>query len=256
MSTLLNYRGYTAKVDYDPEAEVLHGTVLDLRDAIVFQAKEIKDVKRNFHDAVDQYLSLMERTGQEPEKPFKGNIAFRTSSATHKKISLAAARADMSINAWMDQVLSEAADAELKGYRYERGNAGHVNQLVAVPLEQAVATSTAVLLTEVLRQDGAIAPQLVSAFNPYASRKDPHASLEIMKSLDLILRGIAIDRAQVQEGISKLLSLTKSDDVAEVPPFVLRAISDQMLRTINLDPAAPANVNFSLHPENTPVINT
>jgi len=123
-------------------------------------------------------------------------------------------------------------------------------------LEQAVATSSAVLLTEVLRQDGAIAPQLVSAFNPYASRKDPHASLEIMKSLDLILRGIAIDRAQIQEGMSRLLSLAKSDDAAEVPPFVLRAISEQMLRTINLDSSAPTNVSFSLHPENTSVINT
>jgi predicted HicB family RNase H-like nuclease len=256
MSTLLNYRGYTAKVDYDAEAELLHGTVLDLRDAIVFQAKELKDVKRNFYDAVDQYLDLMEKTGQEPEKPFKGNIAFRTSSTTHKKISLAAAQADMSINAWMDQVLSEAADAELKGYRYEQGN---VAQLVAVPLEQAAAMSSAVVLTEVLRQDAAIATQLVSDFSPYASRKDPHASLEIMKSLDLILRGIVIDPARLQEGMAKLVSLTKADDVAEMRTFVLRAISDQMLRTIDLDPAAAKNVHLSLHPENildASVINT
>lgn len=253
MSTLLNYRGYTAKVDYDAEAEVLHGTVLDLRDAIVFQAKELKDVKRNFYEAIDRYLELMENTGQEPEKPFKGNIAFRTSSTTHKKISLAAAQADMSINAWMDQVLSEAADAELKGYRYERGN---VTQLVAVPLEQAAAMSSAVLLNDVLRQDAAIATQIVSDFGPYARRKDPHASLEIMKSLDQIMGSIVIEPARLQAGITSLLRLTKEDDIAEVPSFLGRAVSAQMLRTVNYDPSAAQHVSLSLHPENTPVIST
>ncbi|RMF68212.1 MAG: type II toxin-antitoxin system HicB family antitoxin [Cyanobacteria bacterium J069] len=251
----MSYRGYTAKVDYDAEAELLHGTVLDLRDAIEFQAKDPRDVRRNFHRAVDEYLDLMEKTGQEPEKPFKGNIAFRTSSTTHKKISLAAAQADMSINAWMDQVLSDAADAELKGYRYDRGDVS--NQLVAVPLDQVTITPSAIMLTDVLRQDPAIAAQLVSDFRPFANRKDAHASLEVMKSLELILGGIKIDPVQVQEGVTKLLSLTKSDDVAEIPPFVLiKAVSAQMLRAINYEPNAAVNANFSLHPENMPVIGT
>lgn len=58
---MLTYKGYTGTVDFDPEADTFHGTVLDLRDVVTFEGRSAEEVERAFRDSVDDYLEMLLR---------------------------------------------------------------------------------------------------------------------------------------------------------------------------------------------------
>lgn len=107
----LKYKGYTGEVEYDAEAGVLHGHVLDILGAITFESESATEIVKEFHISVDEYLAYCAEEGVEPEKPYSGKWLFRTTPERHRLIALAAARAGKSINAWMDDTLANAASA-------------------------------------------------------------------------------------------------------------------------------------------------
>ncbi len=115
MSAILGpYKGYVAEVEVDTEAGVLFGQVLDLRDVITFQGETVEETLRAFYESIDDYLAYCEELGEKPEKPFSGNIAFRTKPETHRMISTAAQLQGKSINAWMDEQLTAAAERTIE----------------------------------------------------------------------------------------------------------------------------------------------
>jgi predicted HicB family RNase H-like nuclease len=103
------YKGYTGNVTFDDEALVFHGEVVGLRDVITFQAQTAEGLVQAFHDSVDDYLAWCAEGGVEPERPYSGRLAFRTTPEHHRLISEAAARQAKSINQWMDEALADAA---------------------------------------------------------------------------------------------------------------------------------------------------
>lgn len=107
---MMNYKGYTASVEVDVEAGILFGQVLDINDVITFKAKTVDEARQEFQISVDDYLAFCEELGEEPDKPFSGKLPFRTTPEHHRKIFIAAKKAGKSINAWMDEILTVAAD--------------------------------------------------------------------------------------------------------------------------------------------------
>jgi len=111
---MMTYKGYSGQVEFDDEADILHGRVIGIKDVITFEGRTVDDIRVAFHDSVDDYLEFCQELGQEPDKPFSGKLPFRTSPERHRRIYLAAKKAGESINSWMDDVLSEAADEALR----------------------------------------------------------------------------------------------------------------------------------------------
>ena len=107
---MMNYKGYTASVKVDVEAGILFGQVLDINDVITFKAKTVDEARQEFQNSVDDYLAFCKELGEEPDKPFSGKLPFRTTPEHHRKIFIAAKKAGKSINAWMDEILTVAAD--------------------------------------------------------------------------------------------------------------------------------------------------
>lgn len=107
---MMTYKGYTASIEVDVEAGMLFGQVLDINDVITFKAKTVDEARQEFQISVDDYLTFCEELGEEPDKPFSGKLAFRTTPEHHRKIFIAAKKAGKSINAWMDEILTVAAD--------------------------------------------------------------------------------------------------------------------------------------------------
>ncbi|WP_210403080.1 MULTISPECIES: type II toxin-antitoxin system HicB family antitoxin [unclassified Tolypothrix] len=106
----MTYKGYTASLEVDVEAGILFGQVLDINDVITFKAKTVDEARQEFQNSVDDYLAFCEELGEEPDKPFSGKLPFRTTPEHHRKIFIAAKKAGKSINAWMDEILTIAAD--------------------------------------------------------------------------------------------------------------------------------------------------
>lgn len=65
---MLQYKGYTGRVEFDGEARLFHGEVIDLRDVVTFQGTSVEDLERSFQDSVDDYLEFCEERGEEPNQ--------------------------------------------------------------------------------------------------------------------------------------------------------------------------------------------
>lgn len=111
---MLTYKGYIAQIEVDTDAGLLHGRVLDIKDVVTFQGKTVEDARQAFEKSVDDYLEFCADLGEEPDKPFSGKLPFRTTPDNHRKIFIAARKTGKSINAWMDEVLAEAAERTIQ----------------------------------------------------------------------------------------------------------------------------------------------
>jgi len=100
------YKGYEAVVEYDEEANTLHGEVLHLNDVITFQADCTADLENAFHDSVDDYLAFCEENHRLPEKPYSGKVAVRLTPELHREITYAAKRKKESVNNFIVEALA------------------------------------------------------------------------------------------------------------------------------------------------------
>ncbi|MEG4592193.1 type II toxin-antitoxin system HicB family antitoxin [Microcoleus sp. F8_C2] len=110
LTAMMTYKGYSASIEVDLEAEILFGRVLDINDVVTFKAQTIEEARQEFQNSIDDYLEFCKELGQEPDKPFSGKLPFRTTPEHHRKIFIAAKKAGKSINNWMDEVLIKAAE--------------------------------------------------------------------------------------------------------------------------------------------------
>jgi len=65
----MNYRGYTARYEFDARDNVLHGRVEGIRDIVTFVAPNVAELEHEFHVSVDEYLSYCAEKGLQPERP-------------------------------------------------------------------------------------------------------------------------------------------------------------------------------------------
>ena len=87
---MMEYKGYFAKVEFDDDANIFHGEVINLRDVITFEGETVNELKEAFHDSVDDYLTFCAERGEEPEKPYSGKFVVRVEPELHKNITVEA----------------------------------------------------------------------------------------------------------------------------------------------------------------------
>lgn len=109
---MMEYKGYLSRVEFDDEADVFHGEVINVRDVITFQGKTVDELRRAFEDSVEDYLTFCAERREEPDKPFSGRFTLRLSPAQHRQIVLAAEKAGKDIEAWVAEALAQAASVE------------------------------------------------------------------------------------------------------------------------------------------------
>ena len=107
----LTYNGYTAKIEFDQEDDILFGNLIGIRDTVGFHGETMAELKDAFHEAVDFYLESCREAGREPNKPFSGKFMVRINSSLHNKVAVAAANADKSLNQWIADMLQESVVA-------------------------------------------------------------------------------------------------------------------------------------------------
>ena len=105
---MLKYKGYTGHVEYDDEARIFHGEVLDLRDIITFQGKNVEELEKAFRESIDDYLEFCEQRGEEPDKPFSGRLMLRLPPNLHRKAYVSAVREGKSLNQWIAERLERS----------------------------------------------------------------------------------------------------------------------------------------------------
>ncbi len=69
MNNTMMYKGYVARVEYDPRDEIFVGCVLGLVDSVTFHGASVAELALDFHAAIDAYLADCAATGRQPEPP-------------------------------------------------------------------------------------------------------------------------------------------------------------------------------------------
>jgi predicted HicB family RNase H-like nuclease len=104
---MLKYKGYTGYVEFDDEAGIFHGEVLDLRDVITFQGKTVEELKKAFRESIDDYLRFCRERNEKPDKPFSGRLMVRLPPRLHRKVFVSARREGKSLNQWIAEKLDK-----------------------------------------------------------------------------------------------------------------------------------------------------
>jgi predicted HicB family RNase H-like nuclease len=105
---MMEHKGYFARVEFDDDANIFHGEVINLRDVITFEGEAVEELKQAFHDSVDDYLDLCAKRGEDPEKPYSGKFVVRVEPELHKNITIEARKEGKSLNVWVSDAISKA----------------------------------------------------------------------------------------------------------------------------------------------------
>lgn len=65
----MKYKGYVGLAEFDDEAKIFHGEVMNIRDIITFEGASTKEVELAFRNSVDDYLKWCKEDRVEPERP-------------------------------------------------------------------------------------------------------------------------------------------------------------------------------------------
>lgn len=98
---MLTYKGYVGHIEFDDEAEIFHGEVINIRDVVTFQGSSVTEIKKAFKDSIDDYLDFCESRGEDPEKPYSGRLNLRLDPTLHRDVSIAAKKDKTSLNQWI-----------------------------------------------------------------------------------------------------------------------------------------------------------
>ena len=102
----MQYKGYSARIEFSAEDGCLVGHVLGIRNIISFHADSVDAIETEFHGMIDFYLDCCRKNGEKPEKPYSGDLMLRLTPERHRKIAYAAEFAGKSIN----EVIATAID--------------------------------------------------------------------------------------------------------------------------------------------------
>ena len=69
MNNTMQYKGYTALIEYSAEDECFVGQVIGTRHTIIFDGTSVDEIRANFKDMIDDYPAICADLGQEPNAP-------------------------------------------------------------------------------------------------------------------------------------------------------------------------------------------
>lgn len=108
---MMEYKGYIGTVEFDADARIFHGDVINTRDVITFQGKTVDEIEQAFKESIDDYLEWCAVEGVDPEKPYSGKFSLRLSPDLHKEAAVTAKRLKMSLNSFVEKALRDELKA-------------------------------------------------------------------------------------------------------------------------------------------------
>ena len=108
MNNTMTYKGYTAIVGFSSEDECLVGHIAGINDVIGFHADSVEEIRKVFHETVDDYLATCAKIGREPNKPYSGKVTLRLPPELHAQLAVRAEANGSSLNNWLVSALNQS----------------------------------------------------------------------------------------------------------------------------------------------------
>jgi predicted HicB family RNase H-like nuclease len=104
---MIEYKGYIGTVEYDAQAKLFHGDIVNTRDVITFQGTTVQEIEKAFRDSINDYLAWYQAEGEAPEKPCSGKFSIRLSPELHQAAVIAAKKLKLPINRFVEKAISD-----------------------------------------------------------------------------------------------------------------------------------------------------
>ncbi len=105
---MLEYENYVGHAEFDDEANIFCGEVINTRDVITFQGSSVKELSKAFKDSINDYLDFCKSRGEKPDKPFSGTFNLRLDAELHREAYIKAKKTGCSLNTWVKETIKKA----------------------------------------------------------------------------------------------------------------------------------------------------
>ena len=111
MDNVMKYKGYWAEIKYSDEDECFCGKIEGLKNTLIlFEGQTVKELKKDFKNAIDLYLRNCKACNEKPEEQCKGSLNVRLGTELHTKAKIKSIEKHISIN----ELIKEAVALYLK----------------------------------------------------------------------------------------------------------------------------------------------
>jgi len=104
----MNYKGFSARIEYSDEDGCFIGRVAGIQDVIGFHGQSVAKLRAAFKEAIDDYLETCARVGKQPNKPYSGQFRLRLSPDLHARVAIAAESKGKSLNTLITDLIERA----------------------------------------------------------------------------------------------------------------------------------------------------
>ena len=108
---MIEYKGYIGAVNFDPEIDLFHGTVINTKDVITFYGASVSELREEMQKSIEGYIEFCKEQGRMPEKPFTGEFTVQMSPEMHCKLALNAEQLHLDFDGYLQGILEKAASA-------------------------------------------------------------------------------------------------------------------------------------------------
>ena len=107
MRNMMKYKDFYASVNYEDTTSTFWGKIEGIEDVISFEANTVEKLKKEFEEAVEEYLEECKKLGKNPHKEYKGSFNIRIEPALHEKAVIFSKQFNMSLNQFVEKSIRE-----------------------------------------------------------------------------------------------------------------------------------------------------
>ncbi|MDR2207291.1 MAG: type II toxin-antitoxin system HicB family antitoxin [Flavobacteriaceae bacterium] len=109
----LKYKNFIGSIEYSEPDNILYGKVLGLhRILISYEGQTVDELRQDFIDGIEHYLSVCEEEGIKPQKSYTGAFNVRIPSDMHGRAVLKAQELGINLNAFVKSAIEEKLNLE------------------------------------------------------------------------------------------------------------------------------------------------
>jgi len=105
MNNAMSYKGFYGSVEFSDEDSVFFGRIIGINDRITYEGDNVKSLRKDFQDAVDEYIETCKQLGKEPEKAYKGTFNVRIAPALHRELAVYSASSGKTLNSTVEEAI-------------------------------------------------------------------------------------------------------------------------------------------------------
>lgn len=106
----LKYKGFIGSIEAELNDDTLYGKVLglDKKTLITYEGKTLTELKKDFKNAIDDYIEHCKENGLELHKSYSGSFNIRIPIDLHARLATMAQSEGVSLNAFVKESLMRA----------------------------------------------------------------------------------------------------------------------------------------------------